>query len=155
MSVWAGLSWTQMPIMKWFVEICSRFRGMGGKSLMLRQSQLVRCVEKSLCDTKRAPGCQCIFTPIRVYLLSRQIILWTDHQSLRWLLNFNDLPNQLARWKELIRNLDYKFVDRPGPKMAMLTNFYQMPTMSRCSIHDSKNSIGANDCLGSIRSQHQ
>jgi hypothetical protein len=37
------------------------------------------------------------------YLLGREFILRTDHNSLRWLINFKDLQGQLARWLEVFK----------------------------------------------------
>ena len=48
------------------------------------------------------------------YLLGREFILRTDHNSLRWLHNFQGLEGQVARWVEQLANFQYKIVHRPG-----------------------------------------
>lgn len=48
------------------------------------------------------------------YLLGKEFVLRTDHNSLRWLHNFQGLEGQLARWVEQLANFQYKIVHWPG-----------------------------------------
>uniref|UniRef100_A0A8C6M7M4 Gypsy retrotransposon integrase-like protein 1 n=1 Tax=Nothobranchius furzeri TaxID=105023 RepID=A0A8C6M7M4_NOTFU len=48
------------------------------------------------------------------YLLGKEFVLRTDHNSLRWLHNFQGLEGQLARWVEQLANFQYKIIHRPG-----------------------------------------
>ena len=48
------------------------------------------------------------------YLLGKEFVLRTDHNSLRWLHNFQGLEGQLARWVEQLASFQYKIVHRPG-----------------------------------------
>ena len=50
------------------------------------------------------------------YLLGREFILWTDHNSLRWLMNFKDLQGQLARWLEVLSQSIMQIQYRSGNK---------------------------------------
>ena len=50
------------------------------------------------------------------YLLAREFILRTDHNSLRWLINFNDLQGQLARWLEVLSQYSMQIQHRSGNK---------------------------------------
>lgn len=47
------------------------------------------------------------------YLLGREFVLRTEHNSLKWLHNFQVLEGQLARWMEQLANFQYKIVHRP------------------------------------------
>ena len=48
------------------------------------------------------------------YLLGKEFVLRTDHNSLRWLHNFQGIEGQLARWLEQLARFQYKIVHRPG-----------------------------------------
>ena len=48
------------------------------------------------------------------YLLGKEFVLRTDHNSLRWLHNFQGLEGQLARWVEQLASFQYKNFHRPG-----------------------------------------
>jgi hypothetical protein len=50
------------------------------------------------------------------YLLGREFILKTDHNSLRWLINFKDLQGQLARWLEVLSQYSMQIQHRSGNK---------------------------------------
>lgn len=48
------------------------------------------------------------------FLLGKEFLLRTDHNSLRWLHNFHGIEGQLARWLEQLAAFQYKIVHRPG-----------------------------------------
>lgn len=48
------------------------------------------------------------------FLLGKEFLLRTDHNSLRWLHNFHGVEGQLARWLEQLAAFQYKIVHRPG-----------------------------------------
>ena len=52
----------------------------------------------------------------RPYLLRRDSLVRTDHQSLRWLQNFKDAEGQLTRWQEQLQKFNFECVYRPGSK---------------------------------------
>jgi len=97
--------------------VLSQIQRDGSEKPLCYGSRSLSDAEKRYCVTRKELLAVVAFSrQFRVYLIGRQFILRTDHQSLRWLLNFKDPLNQLARWQEEIQNLDYKFVHRPGPK---------------------------------------
>ena len=49
----------------------------------------------------------------RHYLLGRPFIVPTDHNSLTWLMSFNNIEGQLARWMEELSQFDMSVVHRP------------------------------------------
>ena len=50
----------------------------------------------------------------RHYLLGREFLLRTDHNSLRWLHNFKEPEGQVARWLEQLSSFQYCIRHRPG-----------------------------------------
>ncbi|KAJ8016328.1 hypothetical protein DPEC_G00006050 [Dallia pectoralis] len=61
------------------------------------------------------------------YLLGKEFILRTDHNSLRWLHNFKGLEGQLARWVEQLANFHYKIVHRPGKQHGNADALSRLP----------------------------
>ena len=52
----------------------------------------------------------------RHFLLGKPFKVRTDHDSLRWLLNFREPHGQLARWLEVLSQYDLFIEHRPGKK---------------------------------------
>ena len=50
----------------------------------------------------------------RHYLYGRQFLVRTDHSSLRWLMQFKNPQNQLARWLEILSEFDFQIQHGPG-----------------------------------------
>ena len=50
----------------------------------------------------------------RTYLLGKPFTVRTDHTALRWLQNFKEPTNQVARWIERLAEFDYTVQHRPG-----------------------------------------
>ena len=48
------------------------------------------------------------------YLHNRKFTVYTDHSSLRWLMNIKDAIGRLARWSLLLQQHDFDIVHRPG-----------------------------------------
>lgn len=48
----------------------------------------------------------------RHYLLGRKFLIRTDHVSLKWLLSFQNLEGQLARWMERLQQYEFEIVHR-------------------------------------------
>ena len=48
------------------------------------------------------------------YLHNRKFTVYTDHCSLRWLMNIKDATGRLARWSLLLQQYDFDIVYRPG-----------------------------------------
>ena len=71
--------------------------------------------ERKYATTKKELLSMVTFTKhFKHYLLGKEFVLRTDHGSLRWLHNFQELEGQLARWLEQLANFQYKIVHRPG-----------------------------------------
>jgi len=48
------------------------------------------------------------------HLLGQKCLIRTDHVSLRWLLSFKDLEDQLARWLERLQQYQFEIIYRKG-----------------------------------------
>jgi len=50
----------------------------------------------------------------RPYLEGQEFLIWTDHSSLRWMLNRDNAQGRVARWRPRLSELRYKVCIRPG-----------------------------------------
>lgn len=74
-------------------------------------------VQRKYCTTRKELLAVVRFTQhFKRYLLGREFIVRTDHNSLRWLLNFRDLQGQLARWLEVLSQYTMKIQHISGSK---------------------------------------
>ena len=48
------------------------------------------------------------------YLHDRKFVVYTDHSSLRWLMNVKDATGRLARWALLLQQYNFEIIHRPG-----------------------------------------
>ena len=55
------------------------------------------------------------------YLHNRKVTVYTDHSSLRWLMNVRDATGRLVRWALLLQQYDFDIVHRPGKLHVMPT----------------------------------
>jgi hypothetical protein len=55
-----------------------------------------------------------VVTHFRCYLFGTQFTLVTDHQPLKWLMEFNKLTGKLAQWALILQEYDFQVVHRPG-----------------------------------------
>ena len=71
--------------------------------------------QRSYCTTRQELLSVVRFTAqFKHYLLGRNFLCRTDHNSLIWLLNFKQLDGQAARWHELLSEYDMEIKHRPG-----------------------------------------
>ena len=48
------------------------------------------------------------------YLNDHKFVVYTDHSSLRWLMNVKDTTGRLARWTLLLQQYNFDIIHRPG-----------------------------------------
>ena len=63
----------------------------------------------------------------RHYLLGRNFIVRTDHNSLTWLMSFKNIEGQLARWMEELSQFDMSIVHRAGKLHANADALSRIP----------------------------
>ena len=100
-----------------------------GAELIQIQNGLERVVAYGSFTLSPAQGRYCTTRLVRFtqhfkhYLLGREFILRTDHNSLRWLINFKDLQGQLARWLEVLSQYSMQIQHRSGNKHVNATSY--------------------------------
>ena len=89
-----------------------------GKEKVIGYASFVLTPEqRRYCTTRKELLAVVRFTRhFRHYLLGRQFVVRTDHNSLVWLMRFKLIVGQLARWLEELSQYDMVIVHRPGKK---------------------------------------
>jgi len=78
-------------------------------------SRIMNAAQKNYCPTRRELlAVVASLQHFRHYLLGSQIILRTDHHSLKWLKTFKRPEGILARWIETLAEFSYTIEHRPG-----------------------------------------
>ena len=71
--------------------------------------------QRNFCTTRRKLlGVVRAIENFHPYLYGRKFTVRTDHASLQWLLSFNNLEGQLARWLEKLQSYDFCTAYRAG-----------------------------------------
>ena len=99
----------------WGFRSCFFFVVDGRKHVVAYASRVLSRTEKKYCATRREMLALVWATRhFWPYLYGRPFILRTDHSSLRWLHNFKESEGQVARWRELLSEFQYRVIYRPG-----------------------------------------
>ena len=61
------------------------------------------------------------------YLHDRKFVVYTDHSSLRWLMNVKDATGRLARWALLLQQYNFDIIHRPGCQNGNADAFSRRP----------------------------
>lgn len=100
----------------------------GHERVVAYASRALTKQERKYATTKKELLSMVMFTKhFKHYLLGKEFVLRTDHNSLRWLHNFQGLEGQLARWVEQLANFQYKIVHRPGKLHANADALSRLP----------------------------
>ena len=82
-------------------------------------SKTLNKAERAYCTTKRELLAVVHFVQqYRPYLTGRPFTIRTDHASLKWLKNYKDGDDLMARWNYKLDTFDYEIVHRPGKEHA-------------------------------------
>ena len=100
----------------------------GAECVVAYASRALTKEERRYATTKKELLAMVTFTKFfKHYLLGKEFVLRTDHGSLRWLHNFQDLEGQLARWVEQLARFNYKIVHRPGKQHVNADALSRLP----------------------------
>jgi len=106
--------------------------------------------QRKYCTTRKELLAVVRFTQhFRHYLLGRKFILRTDHNSLRWLMNFWDPQGQLARWLEVLSQYDMSIAHRSGSKHVdadVLSRYQPEEPCREMSIHVDPKDLPCHGC---------
>jgi len=78
-------------------------------------SRVMNSTQRNYCTTRRElQAVICALQHFRHYLLGNQVVLRTDHHSLKWLRTFKRPEGILARCVETLAEFDFTIEHRPG-----------------------------------------
>ena len=106
--------------------------------------------QRKYCVTRKELLAVVRFTrQFRHYLLGRNFLLRTDHNSLTWLLRFKYIEGQLARWLEELSQFDMTVVHRPGIKHGNADGMSRIPDdYSFCDCYKAGSELSQLPCKG-------
>ena len=105
-----------------FVDACDTGIGMTLSQVQNNKEVVVAYDGRGLLKSERnysttEKECLALISAIKKfqpYLHGRKFKVYTDHSSLRWLLNMKNANGRLARWSLLIQQYDFEIIHRPG-----------------------------------------
>lgn len=107
----------------------------GGERVVAYASRALTKAEREYATTRKELLSMVTFMRyFRHYLLGREFVLRTDHNSLRWLHNFQGVEGQLARWMEQLANFQYIIVHRAGKLHANADAMSRVPAFGGCEV---------------------
>ena len=111
--------------------------------------------QRKYCTTRKELLAVVRFTQhFRHYLLGREFILRTDHNSLRWLMNFKEPQGQLARWLEVLSQYHMTIKHRSGNKHTnadVLSRYQPETACKEMSIHVEPEKLPCKGCTHCTR----
>ena len=108
--------------------------------------------QRKYCTTRKELFAVVRFTlQFRHYLLGRQFVCRTDHNSLTWLINFKNIEGQLARWMEELAQFDMVVVHRAGKLHVNADALSRIPeTEGYCPNYRAGVSLAAFPCYSRL-----
>ena len=108
---------------------CELSQVVDGQEKVIAYGSYALCREqRNYCTTRKELLAVVRFTrQFRHYLLGRKFICRTDHNSLTWLMRFQNVEGQLARWLEELSQYHMEIVHRPGKKHVNADALSRLP----------------------------
>lgn len=105
------------------------------------QVERLQNLKRRYCVTRRELLAIVFFTTyFKYYLIGKPFLVRTDHNALKWLMNFRNPEGQLARWIETLSSFDMKIQHRPGARHRNAAALSRAPC-NQCGLTDN-----AQDC---------
>jgi len=113
-------------------------------------SKVLTTAQRNYCTTrKELLAIVCFTRQFRHYLLGRRFIVRTDHNSLKWLLNFKNIEGQLARWIEELSQYNMVIQHRPGKQHGNADGLSRIPDeLEPCHAYHSEIKLEDLPCGG-------
>ncbi|CAG2200311.1 unnamed protein product [Mytilus edulis] len=113
-------------------------------------SRVLTPAQRKYCTTRKELLAIVAFTrQYRHYLLGNQFTIRTDHNSLKWLMNFKNIEGQLARWLEELSQYNLIIQHRPGKKHSNADGLSRIPNhQDLCSHYSSEIPLNLLPCGG-------
>jgi hypothetical protein len=107
----------------------------------------------STTDKEALAVVQC-FKQFRCYLLGAKVILFTDHQALKYVLTAQRPTGRIARWITTLLEYDYEIRHRPGSKNLLADSLSRDPSL-RAVIVDLTQDPDIDDILFDVKKYHE
>jgi hypothetical protein len=107
----------------------------------------------STTDKEALAVVQC-FKQFRCYLLGAKVILFTDHQALKYVLTAPRPTGRIARWITTLLEYDYEIRHRPGNKNLLADSLSRDPSL-RAVIVDLTQDPDIDDLLFDVKKYHE
>jgi len=106
--------------------------------------------QRKYCTTRKELLAVVRFTrEFRHYLLGRQFVVRTDHNSLVWLTRFKNIEGQLARWIEELSQYDLVIQHRAGVQHSNADGLSRIPiTTETCYCYEAGKELESLPCGG-------
>ncbi len=122
-----------------------------GKEVVISYGSFVLTpAQRRYCTTRKELLSIVRFTrQFRHYLLGRQFLIRTDHNSLTWLLKFKNIEGQLARWMEELSQFDMVIQHRPGKNHQNADGLSRLPdNLPFCDCYEAGSTVQDLPCGG-------
>ena len=122
----------------------------GTEKVISYGSFILTPAQRRYCTTRKELLSVIRFTrQFRYYLLGRQFLLRTDHNSLIWLMKFKNIEGQLSRWLEELSQCDINIVHRPGVHHGNADGLSRIPDDAPyCEYYESGTDLKLLPCGG-------
>ena len=100
----------------------------GKEKIISFASKVLTPTQRKYCTTRKELLAIVVFTrQFRHFLLGKNFIVRTDHNSLTWLLSFKNIEGQLARWLEELSQYNMTIQHRMGTKHMNVDPLSRIP----------------------------
>ena len=111
----------------------------GQENVIAYASRTMNKAERNYCVTdKELLAVRYFVEYFHHYLLGRKFIIRSDHQALKWLMNFREPKGRIARWIEVLSAYDYEIQFRSGACHGNADSMSRYPNNDDCDCADEE-----------------